>query len=935
MAVRTGRGVRCADLDQIERFLLHEVDEKEHRQLAAHLERCARCQALAADVAANLRQMAPLRALVGGDQLARGDSDVGPRLTEFLIEGYRLIREIGRGGMGVVFVAQQESPSRQVALKLPRPERLSSDVRRRFAFEVEALGRLQHPGIARIYEAGIADTAFGPQPFLAMELVAGRPLAGYCRVEQPSLNERLQLIVQICDAVQHAHQRGIIHRDIKPGNVFVDESGQVKILDFGIARAVESDSPLTTLQTDVGQLIGTLPYMSPEQITGDPRELDTRTDVYSIGVLAYELVSGSRPFPVDRKSLAEAARIIDQTPAIPLGSIDGRCRGDLERIIAKAMEKDRERRYQSAAEFGADIRCFLGGLPPSVAPESATAHLRRFVRRYKLPLAAACAIVLAVTIGFAVSASMYFLAERRLQQVIRLSDLHDLRILRDELRRVPAVPANIPLFESWLTRARGLTRRLPLHRATLAELRQRAEPYTERDRGRNMRDHPQAARLDDLKRSRTAYRRQLNTALAENPAAERREDIVRLQEKLVSIDSEIARIETLIRAERTWTFTDATLQWQHHMLEELIKELDELAKADGGFATIPYVKKQLDFSRHVRESSIDGQRDAWERAIRSIRNRESCPMYQGLNLTPQLGLLPIGRDPESGLWEFAHLQTGTAPKRRPDGKLILTEDTGIVLVLIPGGSFAMGAVPPSPERPTGSPNVDPLAYVYDHPLTAVKLAPFFMSKFEMTQGQWLRAEDNNPSTWGSQWKQGEENFNLLHPVETVTWHEADRVLARLRLALPTEAQWEYATRAGTTTPFWTGQDKHSIAGAANIADRRYGARRPNWHVTEEWLDDGYHRHAPVGSFQANHFGLHDVMGNVSEWCYDGCGPRTIPVRPGDGLRIASEGGGGLRITRSGSFHTPSDHCRSVAGLAFAPTYRAEDIGVRPARSIAR
>ncbi|NOT02635.1 MAG: SUMF1/EgtB/PvdO family nonheme iron enzyme [Phycisphaerales bacterium] len=915
--------------------MLHELDADEHREIVAHVHACRKCRRLAADVAANLREVASLRAVAGGEKerSASAAPDAGSPPPGFCIEGYRIIRELGRGGMGVVYLAEQASPARRVALKIPRPGQMTPALRRRFAFEVQALGRLQHPGIAQIHAAGIAETAYGAQPYFAMEYVTGRPLAEYCAAEGLIRSARLELIARVCDAVQHAHQRGIIHRDLKPGNIFVDERRQTKIIDFGIARAVESDAPFETLHTEITQLVGTLPYMSPEQISGDPRELDTRTDVYAIGVVAYELLSGRLPFPIQGKPIAEAARIIDQQPAALLGSVDAGLRGDLERIVAKALEKDRERRYPSAAELGADLRRYLKGEPPSILPESAAAQLRRFVRRYRIPLGVTCAVVLAVAIGFVVSMSMYLLAQRRLEQVIRLSDLHDLRNLREELRRVSSRPESIPVFESWLMRARGLTMRIDLHRRTLAELRRHARHYTETDRLRDAGEHPGAAQLDDLRRSRAAKETELARLLRMEPTRGRDGPVVELTDAMAAVDTWIEQIERKIREDRTWTFDDAGVQWQHDVLSELIGELNAFAGTDVGFASIPDVERRAAFCRQVLRAGVDGHAEEWRRAVESIRNTGECPQYRGLRINAQMGLVPVGRDPRSGLWEFAHLQTGAIPVRGAGGILEMTEDSGLVFALLPGGTFDMGAVVPSPDHPSGTPNVDPFAHSYDQPIQTVTLDPFFLSKFEMTQGQWLRAEGVNPATWGSRWPDGEESFDLLHPVETVTWHEADETLARLALALPTEAQWECAARAGTTTVWWTGNDQNGISGAANIADRSYAAHRPIWEVSDAWLDDGFHRHAPIGRFRANAFGLHDVMGNVNEWCYDGCGPRTIPVRPGDGLRVASEGGGGLRITRGGSFHEPAAFNRSVSQAGLAPTYRSESIGVRPARAI--
>jgi non-specific serine/threonine protein kinase/serine/threonine-protein kinase len=263
------------------------------------------------------------------------------------VGGYRIVRLLGEGGMGTVYQAEQSNPSRMVALKVIKPGVSSDQLLRRFDQEAEALGRLQHPGIAQIYHAGTADSGLGPQPFFAMEFIQGRPLLDYAGERNLNTRARLELMARICDAVNHAHQRGIIHRDLKPGNILVDESGQPKILDFGVARVSDSDVQATR-QTDLGQLIGTLAYMSPEQVLGIPQELDIRSNVYALGVILYELLADKLPYLVNGRALHEVVRAIREEDPGLLSSIDRRFRGDVETIVAKALEKEKSRRYASA-----------------------------------------------------------------------------------------------------------------------------------------------------------------------------------------------------------------------------------------------------------------------------------------------------------------------------------------------------------------------------------------------------------------------------------------------------------------------------------------------------------------------------------------------------------------------------------------------------------
>ena len=295
------------------------------------------------------------------------DSEPRPNVPA-RIGRYRILRVIGEGGMGVVYEAEQEHPHRKVALKVIRAGAPSRAILRRFQHEAEILGQLQHVGIAHIYEASTAEVDAGQgsrivQPYFAMEYIDGKPLTQYADTEALNVKQRLVLLARICDAVQHAHQKGVIHRDLKPGNILVDVTGQPKILDFGVARATDSDMQTVTMQTDIGQLIGTVPYMSPEQVTGDSRKVDTRSDVYALGVILYELVSGRLPYDVRDRSILDAARVIQDEEPPRLSMIDRSLRGEIEVIIHKALEKDKERRYQSASDLGSDIRRHLGGEP--------------------------------------------------------------------------------------------------------------------------------------------------------------------------------------------------------------------------------------------------------------------------------------------------------------------------------------------------------------------------------------------------------------------------------------------------------------------------------------------------------------------------------------------------------------------------------------------
>jgi serine/threonine protein kinase len=339
--------------------------EREPAERRAHLDETCRDDS-------ELR--AEVESLLAADERARGfleppeqttpqTASDGDPLVGTTVGRYHVTRVIAAGGMGTVYEAVQEEPHRTVALKVIRAGMASRSALRRFKHESEILGRLRHPGIAQIYEAGTHGGEHGP-PYFAMEYVPGAlAITRYAEAQRLSTRRRLELFVKVCEAVHAGHQRGIIHRDLKPANVLVDESGQPKLIDFGVARATDADLTIATLQTDVGELVGTLRYMSPEQCEGDASEVDTRCDVYALGVVLFELLTGELPYDFSSASPFDVPRVIREQEPRRMSAVNRMLRGDMETVVLKALEKDRGRRYQSVPELTRDIQHYLNNEP--------------------------------------------------------------------------------------------------------------------------------------------------------------------------------------------------------------------------------------------------------------------------------------------------------------------------------------------------------------------------------------------------------------------------------------------------------------------------------------------------------------------------------------------------------------------------------------------
>lgn len=369
-------------------------------------------QSLAGSSEADTGDLSGLSDLLEAVGFPRQESGEDP-LLGVSFDGVTLLRMIAQGGMGRVYEAEQEKPRRRVAVKVVRPGLTSPTLLKRFAYEAEILGRLTHPGIAQIHAVGVHVFGDTPLPYFIMEYVAGaKTLVRYADDNGLSTRQRLGLFADVCAAVAHGHQRGVIHRDLKPSNILVDDTGQVKVIDFGVARATDSDITLTTMHSDVGQLIGTLQYMSPEQFDANPHDIDIRCDVYALGVVLYELLTGRLPYNVRQKAVLEVMRIVKEDEPVSLLSHQPTLRRDVAVIAEKCLRKEPAGRYASASELAADIGRHLRGESILAAPSGFWEGLMRLARRHKAAAVAVAGILTCVAVAL-VAISLFAIRTER------------------------------------------------------------------------------------------------------------------------------------------------------------------------------------------------------------------------------------------------------------------------------------------------------------------------------------------------------------------------------------------------------------------------------------------------------------------------------------------------------------------------------------------
>ncbi len=950
---------------------------------------------------------------VGGDRAA--PSDLSPKGTR-----YEILGELARGGMGAVLRAFDPQLRRELAMKVildagdgTRAKRLLP----RFLLEAQVTGRLEHPGVVPVHELGIDDEN---RVFFTMRLVEGIDLDTVIALlhggaPEWQLPRVLGALSRASEAVAFAHSRGVIHRDLKPANIRVGSFGETYVMDWGLAKitagaslasdseGTSADEPLEPLHTIAGTVVGTPAYMPPEQAAGETDTLDARADVYAMGAILYQVITGAPPYSEKSGTAEEIVERVRSAPPRPLEEAAPRAPVELVAIAQRAMMRDPDQRYPSMIEMASDLRAYLEDRVVQAHRTGAIAELRLWIRRNRATAASLALLFVVVVVGALLWSAD---ANRRYREILRLADARRLAgAIETEATLDPPRPDRAMGYRRWLDEeAAPLLARFPEHSADLARRRESALPYSAEDRAHDLGTHPRRAELENLRSSLSLRKSQLSRCPPDHISRGA------LEARISDLEARTNALTLEVEGRGTWRFSDVEERWRHDRLTELVTGLEELFRP-GGLAEEVAVRAEFASTLEARSRSGIGSSAAWAEAIAAIA---TSPHYGGLKLPAQLGLFPLGEDPESGLWEFWHLRTGDRPRPAPPGspsRFIIGPETGVVLVLIPGGAATLGSEPlrvgiatedtgeglvvtgvthgslggraelrtgdvilsldGTPIRRdadlqsakpslvagemarfevrrgdqtitvstivalgVGSPGLDPYGNANEQNRSEVPLDPYFISKYELTQGQWLRVTRTRPSNYDAGYPVLglADAVTLAHPIEQISWDDAAHWLPRMDLALPTEAQWEHAARAGTTSIWSTGDSRESLEGFANLDDqtsRRIESVQKQ--IPAESFDDGWAVHAPVGSFHPNPFGLHDVHGNVREHCADWYGPYQDPARAGDGLRQTKFRR--YKVLRGGGWSTNALAARSAIRGSAAPEESSSSTGIRPARAV--
>ncbi len=750
---------------------------------------------------------------------------------------YEILQLLGYGGMGALYKARQKKPERLVVLKLMLHGRFASEkYRMRFAREAQAVARLKHPGIVSVYEFGEVNG----QPYFTMEYVEGSNIKEYALGRSLEKEEICQIILKVCRAVAYAHQRGVIHRDIKPSNILVDGTGNPRLLDFGLARLNSEHVPEGINMTEAGEVMGTPSYMSPEQTLGRPEEIDMRSDVYSIGVLFYELLTAQLPYQVDHAHSLESLHTIREAVPPRLSDIQPRVDNDLDAIVLKCLEKHRDMRYQSAVEVAEDISRYLRGQPVEARPATSLYHLRKLTWRHRnvfVPLAVAAVLVIALTAAF----MAYMIRQKRQAETGMAAAQQEKQEIIQFLGELKAVRTGV---DNLLAQGRW---------SEAYSAAAFAEKHLPEDAG--------LAGYTDLVGGR------IGNATAGEP-----EQIALLIEDL-HFDDARSRMTQLRDLAETVGLPELAAQ-----LKDLADGFDEACwrsamrymQRNGGSVWV--------LEKFLAECSTSANA---EFAKSMLREKRTSIRYTEWPFDAA---------------EAARRQTETVGTMgiKARQSVSLGADLALDLMLVPAGEFMMGAA----EAEGFSADQNP-------PHRVRITEPFYLGTTETTRAQFEAVTGRTLAP-----PEGYEDADAVGDLPAaVSWQEAHLFCTelsrrtQLTFRLPTEAEWEYACRAGCKNVYGEAEDGDRLPDCA-------------WYV-----DNAEGKPHPVGQKQPNAWGLSDMRGNVQEWCEDWYDSRYYFSSPVDNPTGPNKGR--YKALRGGSW------ADDAAELQAAYRKAAEPEGARP------